>query len=265
MRHLLSAVLVLSLLATGFAGAADLPWIGPGGRISIDIEGHESTWCTAGFVFTDGATLYLSTAGHCLLPSGATSTHGADADFDVSRIRVEMQGTLLGPVRYARQTNASALAPLGNDFGVIEIPAELSAQTYRSLPWWGGPEQEEPVLPEPTSLLCIYGQGSMIVRTSGTRADTQAKSGTWNPTNDPESGFWGGHVHSTFGDSGSPTVTCTPDEAGRLRGRAPVGILTHGSQVQGVIAVGLAGASGTTLARSQEMAREAGLELQLVI
>lgn len=248
--------------------------IGPGSHLIIDIPGEGTFGCTANFIWAAGSTRYLGAAGHCFIPATTVATHGPGADYDASGVVVSvcvsncsfggftgftLTGTLvrLGRVAYARQTAADG--DIGNDFGVVTIPASLASMVRPSMPVWGGPSTVEQV--QPGVPLCHYGNGVVVGETFA----TMARTGLGGGSNDT---YWMGDLVAAPGDSGSAVVTC--ELAGSdLRGRGAAGILTHLSlQVcpcdvntltfqQGVV-------FGTTVARAIAMARQAGLSLSVV-
>ena len=240
--------------------------IGPGSHLLIEIPGAGTFGCTANFVWASGSTRYLGAAGHCFIPEGTTATHGAGADYDASRVQVSVcvsncsfggqtgfvvTGDLvrLGAVTYARQTADDG--DIGNDFGVVTIPASLASRVRPSMPVFGGPSTVEEVTQGQP--VCHYGNGVVVGETFLTMARVGIGGGS-TPT------YWMGHLAAAPGDSGSAVVTCGLDGTD-LRGRGAAGILTHLG-----VEVGLQHGFvfGTTVARAIDMAQEAGLSLSLV-
>jgi hypothetical protein len=240
--------------------------IGPGSHLLIEIPGAGTFGCTANFVWASGATRYLGAAGHCFIPEATTATHGPDADFNAAGVRVSVcvsncsfggqsgfviTGNLvvLGAVAYARQTAADG--DIGNDFGVVAIPASLAAMIRPSMPVFGGPTTVEEVVQfQP---LCHYGNGVGVGETFLTMARIGVAGGS-TPA------YWRGDLAAAPGDSGSAVVTCDVDGTD-VRGRGAAGILTH----LGVeVGVEHGFVFGTTIGRAIEMAREANLSLALV-
>lgn len=241
--------------------------IGPGSRIEITMDG--STYgCTANFIWTSGADLFLGTAGHCLLPSDRIATHGAGADWNAANSVVDvcvadcsfggltgfiLSGTMvrLGSATYARQTDASG--DIGNDFGLVLIPPALHSYVRTSMPVWGGPTSGT----NPTSVLgktiCQYGAGLAV----GETWPTMHKMGVGFTTNAPE-GYYIAVLGAASGDSGSPTVVCGQHETLGWHGQAALGIHTHS----------LASTPykyGTQATKARAMAlRDAGLSVSIV-
>jgi hypothetical protein len=249
--------------------------IGPGSHLLITIPNEGTFGCTANFVWADGATRYLGAAGHCFVPAGLSATHGPGADFDASGVVVQvcvsncsfggqtgftLTGDLvqLGSVAYARQTLNGD--DIGNDFGVVTIPAALASSIRPSMPVFGGPTETDTI--EPAEPVCHYGNGVVVGETFLAMARVGLGGGG-------DVAVWMGDLAAAPGDSGSAVVTCDSDGTG-FHGRGAAGILTHLSvQVcpcdvgsltfqQGVV-------FGTTTARAIEMAREAGLSLSVVL
>lgn len=247
--------------------------IGPGSALLITIPNEGRFGCTANFVWTDGAKLYLGAAGHCFIPATAKATHGDGADYDASGVEVSvcvnncdanfnsmtLVGELvpLGRVAYARQTDATGAEQVGHDFGVVEIPDALAPQIRLTLPVFGGPTGVDTL--EPGEFGCHFGHGLVVGETFLTKARVGIGGGS-------DENFWMGDFAAAFGDSGSALVSCSPTLTG-FRGRGAVGVLTHlgvsvpdpGGEVTGEHGV----VFGTTVRRAVEMATEAGIFLNL--
>lgn len=241
--------------------------IGPGSHLLMEIPGAGTFGCTANFVWESGTTRYLGAAGHCFIPEGATATHGAGADYDASGVQVSVcvsncsfggetgfvvTGDLvrLGAVAYARQTAADG--DVGNDFGVVAIPASLASRVRPSMPVFGGPSTVQDVTQGQT--LCHYGNGVVVGETFLTMARVGVGGGS-------TSAYWMGDLAAAPGDSGSAVVTCGINGTD-LQGQGAAGILTHlGVEIgveHGVV-------FGTTVGRAIEMAQESGLALSLLL
>lgn len=247
--------------------------IGPGAHLFISIPNEGEYACTANFVWSSGGKLYLGAAGHCFLPQGTTATHGPGANYDASGVRVKvcvygcsfggqsgffLVGNMLdlGQVAFARQTQGGAA--IGNDFGVVEIPAALHAQVRETLPFWGGPTTTTPA--RANGPVCVYGNGVLAAETFL----TMGRVG-WGAGQNDGAGSWTAVVPINSGDSGGPLVTCDTETNGGFHGKAPVGIVTHGLAVPGA-GIGIPGyGTGTTIAKAKQMGTQAGLNLELVI
>lgn len=251
--------------------------LGPGTPIIITIPNEGRFGCTANFVWKDGDKLYLGSAGHCFLPGAAISTHGAGADYDASGVSVQacvegcegnfrtarLVGTLvtLGRVAYARQTDATNTEPVGNDFGVVEIPASAAHLIRPEMPVWGpfkGVTSMEFGKPA-----CHYGNGVVVGETFLTKARVGVGGGS-----DPD--LWYGDFAGAFGDSGSGIMGCDQTSL-TFVGTGAIGVITHlGLAVGDVKYKGIKTkvehgfVLGTTIRRSIEMGKEAGLTLKLV-
>lgn len=255
--------------------------IGPGSRLVVTIpdgEGGEvRAGCSANFVWDDGSSLFLGTAGHCLMPEDRTATHGPGADWDasgvVARVCVSecsfgglsgfvITGELveLGDVAYARQVRlecaddpvsgeeeCSELA-VGNDFGVVEIPQDLEDAVRSSLPVFGGPQVTEGgTAGDP---VCHYGAGAGF----GETWPTMGRTGVAAFSDDTSFVFEGAVMP---GDSGSAAETCDASASGGLVGDSALGAITH---------ITAAGNAGTAVERSALMAHcDADLDLDLVL
>lgn len=234
--------------------------IGPGSNLLITRP--DGTYiCSANFVWASGSTRYLGAAGHCFLPAAATSTHGLGADFNAKGVTTrvcvlactfggELSGltgtyVTLGAVKYARQTGSGG--DLGNDFGVVEIPANLAAKMRPSMPVWGGPSAVATLKSGET--VCHYGNAVGFGEVYPTKARVGVGRGT-NPT------YWIAATASAPGDSGAALITCVASGSD-VRGSKAIGILTHIAPAQGIV--------GTTMQRAADMAREAGLNITPVL
>lgn len=251
--------------ATTIPAGAPMPagatQIGPGSWLLIEI-GPDAFACTANWIWQDGAELYLGAAGHCFLPEAATATHGAGADFDASDVRVsacvarcEFAGQVgfltgdtrveLGEVAYARQTRAGV--DIGNDFGLVRIPAHLHDDIRTTLPVWGAVSDQRDM--RTGDQVCLYGHGTGIAETYATKARAGVSIASRTD------GSWRAAIPSMLGDSGSAVATCAV-QGDSVRGIAAAGILTH---ISGT------GIAGTSMARAASLAREAGLTVAPVL
>jgi hypothetical protein len=246
----------------------DAVGIGPGSPLLTTIPGEGTFICTANFVFQDGARYYLGAAGHCFLPEGKKATHGTGADYDASGVVTEVcvdfcyfggeaTGLLgdfvtLGRVAFARQTGPGG--DIGNDFGVVEVPAALVGQLRPELPMWDGPTGADGA--EGTGeLLAHYGNGI----DSGTFMATKGRAGT--SLNDGIAMSWQANLEINGGDSGSAVVHAAADASGDvITGTEALGLVTHGL-VTGTVPL----AWGTSIEQALAMATQASLHLQLVL
>lgn len=261
-----------SLTAAQRDGIPPLPedavGIGPGSPLLTTIPGEGTFICTANFVFESGGRFYLGAAGHCFLPESRRATHGTGADYDARGVVTEvcldfcvfggqLMGLLgdfatLGPVAYARQTGPGG--DIGNDFGVVEIPAALEDRIRPELPMWEGPTGADGF--EGTGApLAHYGNGI----DSGSFVATKGRAGT--SLNDGIAMSWQANLEINGGDSGSAVVHAVPSPDGDvLTGAEALGLVTHGL-VTGAVPL----AWGTGIEQAIAMATQAGLQLRLVL
>lgn len=240
--------------------------IGPGSHLFIEFDAEPDSvyGCTANFVWASGGKLYLGAAGHCFLPVDAVATHGTAADYDPAGTHVQvcvadctnggMTGFIitgetvdLGRVAYARQTSTGAddTEDIGYDFGVVEIPAELHDLVRLEMPVFGGSVSADGEL-EAGDITCHYGNAVGL----GEVYPTMGRVGTGILE---DGGAWFAATPSFQGDSGAAMQTCVGGQRG-LVGDEAIGALTHLSSL---------GVAGTTVEQAVEMAREAGLSLQI--
>lgn len=251
--------------------------IGPGSPILITIPNDGTYGCSANFVWRDGSRYYLGAAGHCFVSATAKSTHGEAADFDASGVTVDvcvqncegnfdamtLVGTVvtLGRVAYARQTDPTATEDVGNDFGVVEIPAAAVHLIRPSMPVWGDFEGVETM--EFGNYACHFGNGVVTGETFVTKARVGVGGGS-------DAASWYGDFIAAPGDSGSGIIGCESDGLS-FSGTRAIGVLTHLGVGTGEVEyngiktkVEHGFVLGTTIARAIEMGREAGLNLSLV-
>ena len=120
---------------------ADTATIHPGVQMFTD-----GAQCTANFVFTDGADVYLGYAAHCAGLGGATDTNGCDAGSLPLGTPVEIDGASRnGTLAYSSwltmqqvgETDADTCAY--NDFALVRIDPADHDKINPSVPFWGGP------------------------------------------------------------------------------------------------------------------------------
>jgi hypothetical protein len=246
----------------------DAVGIGPGSPILTTIPGEGTFICTANFVYKSGSNYYLGAAGHCFLPEGKKATHGSGADYNAGSVVTEvcvdfchfggeLTGLLgdfvrLGSVAYARQTGPGG--DIGNDFGLVQVPASLVGSLRPELPMWEGPTGANGA--EGTGkVLAHYGNGI----DAGTFMPSKGRLGT--SLNDGIASSWQGNLEINGGDSGSPVVHTTIDAStDAVTGAAALGIVTHGL-ITGAVPL----AWGTSITQAISMATEANLSLTLVL
>ena len=129
---------------------ADTAQIHPGTMMYTD-----GAQCTANFVFTNGASVYVGYAAHCAGTGAATDTNGCDAGSLPLGTRVDFVeggslvsggtrvggGTLVYSSWLAMQQNneTDPNACDYNDFAVVEVDAADVPKVNPSIPSWGGP------------------------------------------------------------------------------------------------------------------------------
>ena len=258
---------------------ADSVGIGPGSTLISYFDGAVGI-CTAAFIWRDPSTakVYIGAAGHCFMDTPFTATHGPGADYNparTTRIRVCVSTCLggatglgsaaiglypsvtrdLGKLAYARQTLDGV--DIGNDFGIVEIPPSLHDQIRTDLPVWNGPNTAEFQPLAPGALVAQYGNGIGL----GEVFPTKARVGRGASSN---ASSWLAAMATSQGDSGSAvvTATATAGTSPSVEGQRPLGMLTHLSCC--VIAGNPYTTAGTTIPRAVEMAREAGINLELI-
>jgi hypothetical protein len=244
------------------AGPEQAVDVGPGTHLLIDFP-DGTAGCTANYVWRSGGKQYLGAAGHCFLDPDKVATHGpgADSGADVKEIMVRacvtgcnfggisgffLEGTTveLGEVAYARQSGEGG--DVGNDFGVVEIPAGVPVRYH--MPVFDGPRQPDGDL-QTGDVVCQYGNGVGV----GEVFPTMGRAGV-GLFEDPDAFFF--ESASSPGDSGSAVQTCVPTAEDGLAGDAAIGILTHLTTI---------GVAGTTVEQAVLLAKEAGLDLELVL
>jgi hypothetical protein len=237
--------------------------VGPGDWIEITQKTSSGTallGCTANFVWTDGTTRYLGTAGHCLLDgshaeANASGLSSLDPDIQVCTANCLFGGqagflldgavgtlTDLGAAGfYARQYPDGNPGALGDDFALIKLPSSMPIRPQ--VPVWGGPTG--PGQLQPGGVVCLYGNGEGV----GETFPTKARAGVGATVQADGSGgppAWYAEIPSFEGDSGSAVVNCSPG-AGGLDGTTAVGLLTD-------LVLGFPGVvEGTTVAQAVAM------------
>lgn len=233
--------------------------IGPGSHLIIaGVPGDDGgrRGCTANYVWQDpDGQKYLGAAGHCFLPDDATATHGSDADAELSGVTVDVcvskcsfggftgfildgKTVELGQVAYARQTRGDDA--LGNDFGLVEIPAALADRVRTSMPVFGGPTEPSGLI-GPGDHVCHHGAGVVVGETWPTMGRTGA-----GVTTVEDEGWWLAELTASPGDSGSAVQLCERTGSD-LTGTAAAGLLTHLTSL---------GVAGTTMASAIKMASD---------
>jgi hypothetical protein len=245
--------------------------IRPGSQMFIEYPDRSTAGCTANFVWTDGADLYIGAAGHCFLPQGINASANArrpgetDGDvYDVGQLSIAVcddcavggqtgltvQGRTiaLGDVVYARQSLPGG-SEVGHDFGLVRIPDDARDAVDPSMPQFGGPTGVSDAAVASGTPVNQYGAGvanGEVFATQGSNGVSQGDLGSPNS--------WYAAIRASPGDSGSPLQTTTVGAG--PEGGVAAGILTH---LTG------GGTAGTTIGRCKEMTRvDVGLDIAVV-
>lgn len=239
--------------------------IGPGSMLFVERPDSAGvSGCTANFVWrgSDG-TLYLGAAGHCFLPDGADASKSAGGSYDASGVTTRvcldctfggqaalsgLQGQVVevGEVVYARQSQAGV--DVGNDFGLVRIPAEAEHLVSPDMPTWGGPTETGFV--DGGETLVQYGNGVA----TGETFLTKSRVGV-GVSHDRDAGRWTSELPAAPGDSGSAVQGARTTATGP-EGVEAAGVLTH---------LTATGTAGTNVAKAKEMATQAGLDIEVVL
>ena len=241
--------------------------IRPGSQILVERDGSVGG-CSANFVWRDGdGTLYLGAAGHCFLGDAPASTGFAEGEGDdVSDVTVTVctdctfggltgmnvvrgEGVELGDVAYARQEELGGGEGVGNDFGIVEIPAEAEHLVDPSLPQFGGPTGTVDGVVPAGDPVVQYGAGVVNGETYLTQGSRGLSLGAG-----PGEGSWVAGIRATPGDSGSALSAAT--DPATYEGGPSAGVLTH---------LTTSGTAGTTIDRCKEMVAEDGFSSDLEV
>ena len=178
--------------------------------------------CTMNYIFTDGTSNYIGTAGHCV-------SKGGDVVMQVGT-RVDPTNTVLVTVAKVGRTSKHVNGGIGRDFGLVKIDPQWAV-----VPGVAGALG-------PTGVFCEdplgqpvlhYGHGYVITVQQGDPKvgevipDTSI-TGLFKFTSEEYGYNWAGY--GLPGDSGSPVMGA---------GALAVGNLTHGISVAGVPVPGL--------------------------
>jgi hypothetical protein len=196
-----------------FAPAATAP-VHPG--VMTYTEGAQ---CTANFVFTDAAAVYIGQAAHCSGTGQATETNGCDAASLPLGTRVEVRGasrpgTLVYNSWIEMQENGEAAPDTCqyNDFALVRLdPADDYERTNPSVPFWGGPTGTSTTGTALGAKVLSYGNSSLRQGVTQLSPKEGSSVGT-------EAGGWNHPVYTLTpgvpGDSGSAFL----DRQGRALG-----------------------------------------------
>ncbi len=145
----LAAIAALALSLGAGAEAAAVPTWAPAATATVHPGVQTFTagaQCTANFVFTDGATVYLGQAAHCSGTGGSTETDGCTSGSLPIGTAIEVKGASHpGVLAYNSwltmqqlgETNADTCAY--NDLALIRIDPADVGKVNPSIPFFGGP------------------------------------------------------------------------------------------------------------------------------
>ncbi len=240
-RTLFASAAIALLVSAGFASAgtaaagtspptvavvawapADTAQIHPGTMMYT-----EGAQCTANFVFTDGASVYVGYAAHCAGTGAATDTNGCDAGSLPLGTKVDFVeggslvsdgtrvggGTLVYSSWLAMQENNETDPNVCdfNDFAVVEVDAADVAKVNPSIPFWGGPTGLDTNGTVAGDTVYTYGNSSL-------RAGIEPLSPKQGTSTGDEGAGWSHEVYTVTpgipGDSGSAFI----DDQGQALG-----------------------------------------------
>ena len=137
---LLAALVLAPASAQAWAPAATAP-IHPG--VMTFTEGAQ---CTANFIYTQGADVYIGQAAHCSGTGGATETNGCDSGSLPIGTAVEVDGASNPGTMVYNSWLAMQAAGEGdantcayNDLALVRLNAADVPNVNPSIPSWGGP------------------------------------------------------------------------------------------------------------------------------
>jgi len=215
-------VLVSSGIRTNPAVGAETTWapadtatIHPGVMMFTD-----GAQCTANFIFTDAADVYIGYAAHCAGTGAATETNGCEADSLPLGTDVEIDGASRpGELVYsswlamqdAGETDDDACDY--NDLALVRVDPADVASVNPSIPHWGGPVGLDTDDLELGEQVYSYGNSSLRLGITQLSPKTGTSLGTTGE----------GWTHPTYtaspgipGDSGSALLGPDGQAAGVL-------------------------------------------------
>ena len=216
-----SALLALAAVpVTGSTAQAEPTWasaatapIHPGVQTFTD-----GAQCTANFVFSAGATVYIGQAAHCASTSEVTQTDGCKAQTRPLGTKVEVDGASHpGVLVYSswvtmqarHETDPDACAY--NDLALVQLDPSDAARVNPSIPFWGGPVGVNTAGAPALSIVYSYGNSELRLGLSPLSPKTGVSLGD-------EGGGWEHEVFTVSpgipGDSGSAFL----DREGRALG-----------------------------------------------
>jgi len=144
-----TAALALALVAVLASPSSAAPSFAPAEEATIQPGVQmftEGAQCTANFIFTDGASVYIGYAAHCAGTGAATDTNGCDAASLPLGTPVEIDGASRpGRLAYSSWATMQAVGETDadtcayNDLALVEIDPADHGAVNPSVPHWGGP------------------------------------------------------------------------------------------------------------------------------
>ncbi len=162
--------------------------------------------CSANFVFSDGADVFIGQAAHCTGTGGATATNGCASGSRPLGTPVAVEGaTRAGVLAYSSWLTMQQVGETDpescafNDFALVRLHPDDVARTNPSVPSWGGP----------TGLAATTGAGEQVYGygSSSLRLGLDVLSPKVGLSLGPSPGGWSHSVYALSpgipGDSGS--------------------------------------------------------------
>lgn len=220
-RLLLAAVAAFALLGLGASPASSAPTWADTATATIHPGVQTYTGggqCTANFIYTDGADVYIGQSAHCATLGGSTDTNGCDTPSAPLGTEVEIVGAdHPGQLAYSSWITMQAVGETDpdacsyNDFALVRIDPRDVDKVNPSIPHWGGPQGVNTDGTAAGERVFSYGNSSLRGGLTVLSPKTGISGGT-------EGGGWT-HVVTTVtpgipGDSGSAFV----DSEGRALG-----------------------------------------------
>lgn len=174
--------------------------------------------CTANFIFSDGANVYIGQAAHCAGTGAATDTNGCTAASLPLGTKVKVGGASKpGTLVYSSWLTMQSLHERDantcqyNDLAIVRLNARDVAKVNPSIPVWGGPTSVSVGGTDSGERIYSYGNSSLRGGVTTVSPKTGFTLGT-------DSGGWNDSVYTVSpgipGDSGSAFL----DSAGAALG-----------------------------------------------
>src|SRR6478609_5925935 len=144
-----AAVAALALSLGGGSTALAAPTWAPAATATVHPGVQTFTagaQCTANFVFTDGATVYLGQAAHCSGTGGSTDTNGCTSGSLPEGTQVQVTGASQPAtmvynswIRMQAAGEADSETCQFNDLALLKLDPSDVPNVNPSIPHWGGP------------------------------------------------------------------------------------------------------------------------------